>query len=102
MVLELNASNERGIGVVRGQIKQFADNMPSLQNSQAYPFKLIVLDEADAMTKDAQAALRRIMEKYSKTTRFCLVCNYVSNIIPALISRCTRFKFAKIKENEAI
>ena len=54
------------------------------------------------MTKDAQAALRRIMEKYSKTTRFCLVCNYVSGILPALVSRCTRFKFAKIKPEDAV
>ena len=102
MVLELNASNEWGIGVVWGQIKQFADNQPSLMNSQIYPFKLIILDEADAMTKDAQAALWRIIEKYSKTTRFCLVCNHVSGVIPALISRCTRFKFAKIKPEDAI
>jgi replication factor C subunit 3/5 len=76
MVLELNASDDRGIQTVRKTIKQFAESKPPLQN-QFIPFKLVILDEADAMTKDAQAALRRMIEKFSKTTRFCLICNHV-------------------------
>lgn len=89
MSLELNASDDRGINVVREQIKNFA----STQQIISKGIKLIILDEADSMTNAAQFALRRIIEKYTKTTRFCLICNYVSKIIPALQSRCTRFRF---------
>nr|CCA21065.1 replication factor C subunit 5 putative [Albugo laibachii Nc14] len=92
MVLELNASDDRGIDVVRNQIKEFAGTK-KLFSSGA---KLIILDEADSMTNDAQFSLRRVIEKYTKHTRFCLICNYVSKIIPALQSRCMRFRFAPL------
>jgi replication factor C subunit 3/5 len=94
MVLELNASDDRGIAVVRNQITSFAGTRKLFDSG----VKLIILDEADALTKDAQAALRRVIEKFSKTTRFCLICNYVSKIIPAIQSRCTRFRFAPLSE----
>ncbi|WFD43497.1 Subunit of heteropentameric Replication factor C (RF-C) [Malassezia psittaci] len=94
-VLELNASDDRGIDVVRGQIKSFAStrNVFSMQNDM---FKLIVLDEADAMTQAAQAALRRVIEQYTKNVRFCIIGNYVNKIIPAIQSRCTRFRFSPL------
>lgn len=92
-MLELNASDERGIDVVREQIKDFASTRQIFSGG----FKLVILDEADMMTKDAQFALRRVMEKYAKNTRFCLICNYVGKIIPALQSRCTRFRFAPLQ-----
>lgn len=92
MILELNASDDRGIDVVREQIKNFA----STRNIYSSGFKLIILDEADAMTNQAQSALRRVIEKYTKNVRFCIICNYVSKILPAIQSRCTRFRFAPL------
>ena len=88
MVLELNASDDRGIDVVRNQIKEFASTRQIFSKG----FKLIILDEADAMTNAAQNALRRIIEKYTKNTRFCILANYSHKLTPALLSRCTRFR----------
>ncbi|KUI55235.1 Replication factor C subunit 3 [Cytospora mali] len=105
MVLELNASDDRGIDVVREQIKTFASTKQIFSmggggrsgNSLA-AYKLIILDEADAMTNTAQMALRRIMEKYTANTRFCIIANYSHKLSPALLSRCTRFRFSPLKE----
>lgn len=96
MTLELNASDARGIDVVRNEIKEFAGTKQLFNKG----VKLIILDEADAMTSDAQFALRRVIEKYTKNARFCLICNYVSKIIPALQSRCTRFRFAPLTQKQ--
>lgn len=98
MVLELNASDDRGIGIVRGQILTFASTRTIFKSG----FKLIILDEADAMTQDAQNALRRIIEKYTENVRFCIICNYLSKIIPALQSRCTRFRFGPLSDDQII
>ncbi|CAI9115429.1 OLC1v1016331C2 [Oldenlandia corymbosa var. corymbosa] len=95
MVLDLNASDDRGIDVVRQQIQDFASTQ-SISFGAKFSVKLVLLDEADAMTKDAQFALRRVIEKYTKNTRFALICNHVNKIITALQSRCTRFRFAPL------
>lgn len=98
MILELNASDDRGIDVVREQIVNFASSRKLFSSG----FKLIILDEADAMTKTAQFALRRVIEKYTKSTRFCLICNYINKIIPALQSRCTRFRFGPLHQDHIL
>lgn len=113
-VLELNASDERGIDVVREQIKSFAAtrNLAFGRPEDGVGFKLVILDESDAMTSAAQNALRRgtqragpraphrpawlVMEKYVRHVRFILICNYASQLIPAIQSRCTRFRFSPI------
>jgi replication factor C subunit 3/5 len=94
MVLELNASDDRGIDVVREQVKRFASNRVMFGTGH----KLIILDESDAMTNPAQAALRRIMEKFSSNVRFVMICNYPEKLIPALRSRCTEFRFPPLPE----
>ncbi|KAJ1981283.1 Subunit of heteropentameric Replication factor C (RF-C) [Dimargaris xerosporica] len=98
MTLELNASDDRGIDVVRDQIVNFASTREIFSSG----FKLVVLDEADAMTQAAQAALRRVIEKYTRNVRFCIICNYASKIIPAIQSRCTRFRFAPLRSDQVV
>lgn len=107
-ILELNASDERGISIVRNKVKNFArlnlsnPTEEDLKNYPCPPFKIIILDEADSMTIDAQSALRRIMERYSNLTRFVLICNYVTKIIDPLASRCSKFRFKSLNEFNAI
>tara|TARA_Y100000991_G_scaffold202194_1_gene175827 strand:- start:111 stop:1079 length:969 start_codon:yes stop_codon:yes gene_type:complete len=92
MILELNGSDDRGIKVIREQIKEFSEYNQLFCKG----VKIVVLDEADSMTYDAQFALRRVIENYTHNTRFCLICNYISKIIPALQSRCITFRFPNI------
>lgn len=96
MVLELNASDNRNIQVVRKIIKEFASCKTLFNNG----YKLIILDEVDSMTNDAQFCLRRIMEAYSENVRFCFICNFVGKIIPAIQSRCSKFKFSNLDSSQ--
>lgn len=98
MILVLNASEERGIETVRNRIKQFVTTSGLPENKSTPPFKLIILDEIDAMTEDAQAILRKVIEKYVSNVRFCFICNYLKKINPAIQSRCIIFRFKPIPE----
>jgi len=100
LVLELNASDERGIGVVRERIKGFSQIIQSTPSG--VQFGLVILDECDEMTRDAQTALRRIMETSSRTCRFILICNYQSGIIEPIQSRCSVFRFRRLEKAEAV
>ena len=102
--LELNASDERGIKMVRERVKSFAAvfKLVTDSNSEQKMYRLIILDEADEMTPEAQTALRRIIEDSSKTTRFIIICNYLSQIIDPLQSRCVIFRFTRLAEKHVI
>jgi replication factor C small subunit len=102
--LELNASDERGIKMVRERVKEFAAVMKlsTSNNDDDKPYRIIILDEADEMTSEAQTALRRIIEDSSKTTRFIIICNYLSQIIEPIQSRCVVFHFTKLANEDVI
>jgi replication factor C small subunit len=95
-VLEKNASDERGIDVIRGAVKDFA-RTKSLGD---VPYKMIILDESDALTQEAQQALRRTMENFTNVSRFCLIANYSSKIIEPIQSRCAVFRFRALSETD--
>jgi replication factor C small subunit len=102
--LELNASDERGIKMVRERVKEFAAVMKLTTSNKEdnRPFRIIILDEADEMTSEAQTALRRIIEDSSRTTRFILICNYLSQIIEPIQSRCVVFRFTRLTNEDIV
>lgn len=97
--MELNASNDRGIDVVRNKIKMFAQQKVTLPKGK---HKIIILDEADSMTDGAQQALRRTMELYSNTTRFALACNSSEKIIEPIQSRCAMLRYSKLNDSQVL
>jgi replication factor C small subunit len=100
--LELNASDERGIKMVRERVKEFAASIKLTTDKEFGKPKIIILDEADEMTSEAQTALRRIIEDSAKTTRFIIICNYLSQIIEPIQSRCVVFRFTRLPRDEVV
>ncbi len=100
--LELNASDERGIKMVRERVKEFAASIKLAGDKEFGKPKIIILDEADEMTSEAQTALRRIVEDSARTTRFIIICNYLSQIIEPIQSRCVVFRFTRLPKEDVI
>lgn len=108
MVMEMNASEKRGVDDIRNKIKRFISTKPIFLNDDKLDkkkekyatFKFVILDEADALTPDAQCTLRSTIETYTHNVRFCLICNQIQNIHPAIRSRCTTFKFTPLSEKD--
>ncbi len=106
MTMNINASEERGIEVVRNKITNFVKTYPIYtktdDNKRVPRYKFVILDEADAMTFDAQSTLRKVMEVYTYNARFCLICNYIKGIDDAIKSRCAAFKFCPLQYDEVV
>jgi replication factor C small subunit len=100
--LELNASDERGIKMVRERVKEFAASIKLTSDKEFGRPKIIILDEADEMTSEAQTALRRIIEDSARTTRFIIICNYLSQIIEPIQSRCVVFRFTRLPREDVV
>lgn len=99
-ILDFTASNDRGIKSIRNKIKSISKEITN--NCNNIPWKIILLDDADNISLDSQFALRRIIEQYSKTTRFCIICNNINNIIDPIVSRCSLFIFNNINKQEIV
>lgn len=102
MVMELNASDDRGIECVREKIKGFVSSGNFFNNNDDKMFKIVILDEMDNLTYDAQAGLRKMIEDNTSNARFCLICNYTKNIDPALLSRCSKYRFSPLEFNHMV
>jgi len=102
MVMNINASEERGIDIVRNKIKNFVSTKPLMNKKNTPKYKFVLLDEADAMTHEAQGMLKQVIEYYTDNARFCLICNCIKKINPAIKSRCTVFNFPPIDFNNVI
>jgi len=102
MVMELNASDDRGIECVREKIKGFVSSGNFFNNGDDKMFKIVILDEMDNLTYDAQAGLRKMIEDNTSNARFCLICNYTKNIDPALLSRCSKYRFSPLDFNNMV
>src|ERR671938_1404585 len=100
--LELNASDERGIKMVRERVKEFAASVKLATDKEFGKPKIIILDEADEMTSEAQTALRRIIEDSARTTRFIIICNNLSQIIEPIQSRCVVFRFTRLAKEDVV
>lgn len=96
MSMYINASEERGIDIIRTKIKEFVSTVPLFNKAKTPPYKFVILDEADAMTNEAQGILKQFIEYYTDNARFCLICNCNKKINLAIQSRCTLFKFPPI------
>lgn len=99
MTITVNASEERGIETVRNRINNFSASKGFIDRTNLLPFKLVILDEIDAMTPEAQSILRKVVEEYTFNVRFCFICNIINKIDPAIISRCTCLKFKPFTNN---